>query len=76
MSLHGVRVLDTLDRLAALAVAKRAELLVIAIPSASGEAMRRIVAACAATGLDYKIVPSAHDMMSAPTGRDPAPRSA
>ncbi|HET6763146.1 MAG TPA: hypothetical protein VFH27_05725, partial [Longimicrobiaceae bacterium] len=49
MRLHGVRVLGGTSAIAALAERERLDLLVIAIPSATRQKMRDIVAACMAT---------------------------
>lgn len=61
--LHGRKVLGPIDRVAALARELQGELLVIAIPSATGEQMRRIVRLCAEAGIEYKTVPSLQDMV-------------
>jgi FlaA1/EpsC-like NDP-sugar epimerase len=63
LSLHGVRVLGPIDRVAEVAKQRGVQLLVIAIPSATGEQMRRIVALCTDTGLDFKILPSLTDLL-------------
>jgi len=62
-SLHGVRVLGDTSHLAELAKKHRVELLVIAIPSATGEEIRRIVTACETTGLDFKKLPSLQELL-------------
>jgi FlaA1/EpsC-like NDP-sugar epimerase len=62
-SLHGVRVLGDTRQLPDLAKKHRAELLVIAIPSATGEEIRRIVTACETTGLDFKKLPSLQELL-------------
>jgi FlaA1/EpsC-like NDP-sugar epimerase len=62
-SLHGVRVLGDTSRLSELAKKHRAELVVIAIPSATGEQIRRIVTACETTGLDFKKLPSLQELL-------------
>jgi FlaA1/EpsC-like NDP-sugar epimerase len=63
MRLHGVPVLGSVSELGTLAVAHDAQLLVIAIPSASREQMRRIVDQCAATKLEFKIIPSLRELL-------------
>ncbi len=65
-SLHGVPVLGSTDELPQLAARHRIERLVIAISSASGEQMRRLVARCTATGIEFKILPPLQDLL---TGR-------
>ena len=62
-SLHGVRVLGNTTQLRELAKKHEAELLVIAIPSASGEDIRRVVTACEETGLDFKRLPSLEELL-------------
>lgn len=65
LALHGVPVLGGVDALADIARRKRADLAVIAAPSATGEQMRRFVACCADTRLEYKTVPSARELLDA-----------
>jgi FlaA1/EpsC-like NDP-sugar epimerase len=62
-SLHGVRVIGTTSQIKELAARYDAELIVIAIPSASGEEIRRIVSACEETGLDFKRLPSLQELL-------------
>ena len=62
-SLHGVRVLGATNALQVLAKRLNAERLVIAIPSASGEDIRRIVTACEETGLEFKRLPSLEELL-------------
>ena len=63
VSLHGVRVLGPTADLRLHAARHRAELIVIALPSATGEQMRRIVGLCTATGLEFKILPSLRELI-------------
>jgi FlaA1/EpsC-like NDP-sugar epimerase len=58
MRLHGVPVLGGVQDAPALVVRQGVDLLIIAVPSATGEQMRRIVQHCAAAAIDYKILPS------------------
>ncbi len=67
-SLHGVRVLGPTSQLQSLARKHHAELLVIAIPSATGEDIRRIVMGCEETGLEFKRLPSLEELLDG-TGR-------
>jgi FlaA1/EpsC-like NDP-sugar epimerase len=60
--LHGRRVLAPIDQVVRVARDAQAELLVIAIPSASGEQMRRIVRLCGEAGVEYMTVPSLRDL--------------
>jgi FlaA1/EpsC-like NDP-sugar epimerase len=63
LQLHGVPVLGSIDQLKHFATVHRAELLVIAIPSATGEQVRRIVGLCAETGVQFKILPSLRELL-------------
>ena len=58
LSFHGKRVLGTGDTLAAWARKLSVQRVLIAIPSASGPQMVRILKFAVATGVDYKMVPS------------------
>ncbi|HWO57063.1 MAG TPA: nucleoside-diphosphate sugar epimerase/dehydratase [bacterium] len=61
--LHGLPVLGDLDQLdAAIKKYNVAEVL-IAIPSATGDQMRRIVAACSQTGVPFRTAPSLREMI-------------
>jgi FlaA1/EpsC-like NDP-sugar epimerase len=55
--IHGVRVLGGLEKLPDIAKASMAELLVIAMPSASNAQMQRAVALCEETGLPFRTLP-------------------
>lgn len=61
--LHGVAVLGDTTRLAALASVYEADLLIIAIPNATAEQMRRIVKRAMETGVPFKTVPSLRDLL-------------
>src|SRR5437588_348554 len=52
------------ERLGELVGRFQVELLAIAIPSASGEVMRRIVARCSETGVECKILPPLQDLLA------------
>jgi FlaA1/EpsC-like NDP-sugar epimerase len=67
MRMHGVPVLGTVDDLGELVPRANIELLVIAIPSATREQMRRIVEPCIATGIEFKIVPSLLELLDGHT---------
>ncbi len=58
LSFHGKRVLGTGETLAAWARKLAVKRVLIAIPSASGPQMVRILKFAVATGVDYKMVPS------------------
>jgi FlaA1/EpsC-like NDP-sugar epimerase len=55
--LHGLRVLGTGGDLAALARKQRVDLVLIAIPSASGSQMKEILERCTGAGVPYKTIP-------------------
>ncbi len=63
VSLHGARVLGTCRDLGWLTLRHRIELLVIAMPSASGEQIRQIVRRCMSTGIEFKILPPLRDLL-------------
>ena len=63
MRLHGIPVLGTTRDIGAIAAKCEAQLLVIAIPSATRDEMRQIVDACMETGVEFKIVPSMREMI-------------
>ena len=55
--IHGVKVLDHIDGIAELPDRVSYDEIIIAVPSASGERMRRIIDLCNATGVPYKTLP-------------------
>jgi FlaA1/EpsC-like NDP-sugar epimerase len=61
--LHGVPVLGELHRLDELAREVAAEMLLIAMPSASNAQMQRVVERCEATGLPFRTVPRLQDVV-------------
>ncbi|HET7231571.1 MAG TPA: nucleoside-diphosphate sugar epimerase/dehydratase [Longimicrobium sp.] len=63
MHIHGVPVVGTTATLAEAAARVSAQLVVIAIPSATREQMRRMVDACLDTGIEFKIVPSIRELL-------------
>ena len=63
-TLHGVSVVGGTNRLVELVARFQVELLAIAIPSASGEVMRRIVARCSETGVECKVLPPLQDLLA------------
>ncbi|MBS0557247.1 MAG: polysaccharide biosynthesis protein [Proteobacteria bacterium] len=65
---HGVPVLGTLDRLPDLARESAAEMLLIAMPSATTAQMRRAVALCEDTGLPFRTVPRLQDVVAGRMG--------
>ncbi|HET7462304.1 MAG TPA: nucleoside-diphosphate sugar epimerase/dehydratase [Longimicrobium sp.] len=63
MHIHGVPVVGTTAGLAEAAMRLSPQLLVIAIPSATRDQMRRLVDACLGTGIEFKIVPSIRELL-------------
>jgi FlaA1/EpsC-like NDP-sugar epimerase len=61
---HGVPVLGALDQLPALARETAAEMLVIAMPTASKAEMRRAVDLCEACNLPFRTVPRLEDVVA------------
>jgi FlaA1/EpsC-like NDP-sugar epimerase len=55
--IHGVRVLGPIDDLAEVTAARSVDEAIIAIPSATGAQMRRIVDLCKAAGVRFKTIP-------------------
>ncbi len=64
LRIHGVPVLGTIDNLQRICTEKKIDEILIAIPSASGEEMRRIAKACEKTGLRYKTIPGIPDLIN------------
>jgi FlaA1/EpsC-like NDP-sugar epimerase len=62
--LQGVPVLGGIDRLAEMARRVGAEMLLIAMPSADKDQMRRVVELCEATGLPFRTVPRLDEVVS------------
>ncbi|MFL5382926.1 MAG: polysaccharide biosynthesis protein [Longimicrobiaceae bacterium] len=63
MRLHGVPVRGGTERIGELTARFGVKLLVIAIPSATREQMRAILAACLTAGVEFKIVPSIRELL-------------
>ncbi|MBU8871800.1 MAG: polysaccharide biosynthesis protein [Gemmatimonadales bacterium] len=57
MKLHGVPVAGPVEKIAEVAIARRAEAIILALPSASTSQLYRIVKLCRATGLPLKTTP-------------------
>jgi FlaA1/EpsC-like NDP-sugar epimerase len=62
---HGVEVLGDGERLAATARMHRVDIVLIAIPSASGEQMTRILRRCQEAAVSYKTVPGLGEIIKA-----------
>ena len=56
LSLHGTRVLGGTEDLAQLVTRHAVELLVLAMPAATPEQLRRVVQRCAASGVEFRVV--------------------
>ncbi len=63
MRSHGVRVLGSCDLIPALAEREQIDEVLIAIPSASGEQMRRIKGLCREAGLRYRTMPGIYELL-------------
>jgi FlaA1/EpsC-like NDP-sugar epimerase len=61
---HGVPVLGTLEQLPQLSREVAAEMLLIAMPSASNAQMQRVVEACEQSGVAFRTVPRLQDVVS------------
>ncbi len=65
---HGVPVLGIVDKLPELAEETAAEMLLIAMPSATNAQMRRVVELCEATGVPFRTMPRLQDVVSGRMG--------
>ncbi len=61
--IHGVPVVNTIDRLSVVVSAYDAQEIFIAIPSATGAQMQRISKLCGQTGLRFRTVPKLEDLL-------------
>ncbi|MFC1878073.1 polysaccharide biosynthesis protein, partial [Thermodesulfobacteriota bacterium] len=62
-SIHGIPILGKIDDLPGLAAKYEVKELLLAIPSATGDQMRRIVKLCEETGLPYKTLPGIGELI-------------
>jgi FlaA1/EpsC-like NDP-sugar epimerase len=62
--IHGIKVLGTLDSLSSVALQSMTDEILIAIPSADGSQMRRIVDACKAVDIPFKTVPGYSELIN------------
>jgi len=62
-SIHGVRVLGDLEKIPKILKRKNIQEVLIAIPSATGDQIRRIADACRACGISYKVLPGIGDII-------------
>ena len=65
---HGVPVLGTVEHLPELAREVAAEMLLIALPSASNAQMQRVVESCESTGVPFRTVPRLQDVVAGKLG--------
>ena len=63
--IHGVKVLDYIDKLAPLVNKLNINEIIIAIPSAGGKKMRRIIDFCRKAGVKFKTLPSLGELINA-----------
>ncbi|PJK10637.1 polysaccharide biosynthesis protein [Lysobacteraceae bacterium NML95-0200] len=61
--LHGVPVLGRIDQAGEIARETAAGMLAIAMPSLGGDAMQRVMVVCESTGLPFRMVPRAEDLL-------------
>ncbi|MFQ5842250.1 MAG: polysaccharide biosynthesis protein, partial [Thermodesulfobacteriota bacterium] len=64
LRIHGIPVLGTTDDVQWICGEKEIDEILIAVPSASGEEMRRIAKGCERTGLRYKTIPGIPDLIN------------
>jgi len=63
MCIHGVSVLGTREEIPALVEEHRIDQVIIAMPTAPGQAIRAIKAICDRTGVSYKTVPGMYELI-------------
>ena len=61
--IHGVKVLGSVEQLPALVAAHEVEEVVIAVPSATGPQMRRLVERCQASGARFRTIPGVDQLI-------------
>jgi len=64
---HGIPVLGSIDQLPAIRVGYRADLAIIAMPSASNQQMQRIVEVCELSEIEFRTLPTLQDLGSQAT---------
>ena len=62
-TIHGIPVLGTVERLPAIVKRANIQQILIAVPSANGDQIRRIVEACQKSETSYKILPGIGDLI-------------
>ena len=63
MTIHGVKVLGTVERLPKILLKESVEQILITVPSATGEQIRHIVEACQHCNVPYKILPGIGELI-------------
>jgi FlaA1/EpsC-like NDP-sugar epimerase len=66
--IHGVRVSGRCEDIANICERWSIDLILIAVPSASDREMQRIVALCEASGVEFRTLPTVHDVVSGKVG--------
>jgi FlaA1/EpsC-like NDP-sugar epimerase len=66
--IHGVRVAAGCDAIADLCERWNIDLILIAVPSATDKQMQRIVNNCEQSGVEYRTLPTVHDVVSGHVG--------
>ena len=61
--IHAIEVLGTIDQLPDLCEARQVREVLIAIPSATGEQMRRIIGLCRSAHVEFRTLPSVGELM-------------
>lgn len=62
--IHGIRVLGKIDDIPEISRQRQPDIIVIAVPSAGGDQMRKILSVCEETGLPLRTLPKMQDMVS------------
>lgn len=62
--IHGIRVLGKIDDIPEISEQKQPDIIIIAVPSAGSDQMRKIISACEETGVLLRTLPKIQDMVS------------
>lgn len=62
-TIHGIRVLGTVERLPKILTKENIQQILIAVPSANGDQIRHIVEACQKCNISYKILPGIGELI-------------
>lgn len=68
VNLHGVPVMGKIDKLPGIVTRHQIDIVVIAIPSATNDQMRRIVGICERAGVPFRTLPRIQDVMGGRAG--------